>query len=104
MRTSNFGGCVFFNRKTGLCEIYDCRPVDCRLFPLDIRWINDRYYWALFRYPKCHASIMDDLNRLLDFREQALSYLHDELMDYATLPVPGMEKVGYTIFQELSHY
>lgn len=101
MKTNERGGCVFFNQRTGLCDIYNCRPVDCRLFPLDIRWIDNRYYWALFRYPKCHRSISDDLKYLLDFRTQALFYLADELMDYATFPVPGMEKIGYTILEEL---
>ncbi|MFH1769219.1 MAG: YkgJ family cysteine cluster protein [Parcubacteria group bacterium] len=102
MKTNERGGCVFFNQRTGLCDIYNCRPVDCRLFPLDIRLIDNRYYWALFRYPKCHGSISDDLKYLLDFRTQALFYLADELMDYATFPVPGMEKIGYTILEELS--
>ena len=101
MKTNERGGCVFFNNKTGLCDIYNCRPVDCRLFPLDIRWIDNHYYWALFRYPKCHGSISHDLKDLFEFREQALAHLSSELMDYATFPVPGMEKIGYTILDEL---
>lgn len=101
MKTDEGGGCVFFNRRTGLCDIHNCRPVDCRLFPLDIRKIDNKYYWALFRYPKCHRKITEDLKNLLDFRVHALSYLADEIMDYATYPVPGMEKIGYDILEEL---
>jgi Fe-S-cluster containining protein len=101
MKTHKRGGCVFFNQKTGLCDIYNCRPIDCRLFPLDIRRINSQYYWALFRYPRCLGSISDDIKDILKFRNDALSYLSEDILDYATFPVPGMEKIGYNILEEI---
>jgi Fe-S-cluster containining protein len=33
LRTFSDGGCIFFNKNTGSCEIYDYRPEQCRLRP-----------------------------------------------------------------------
>ena len=74
------------------------RPIDCRLFPLDVRFISGRYFWAYFRYHKCFEKPTLDFDRLLAFRTQALQFLAPELKDYATLSVPGMEKMCYFVF------
>ena len=102
MKINESGGCVFFNYQTGLCNIYNCRPVDCRLFPLDIRYINNHFYWALFKYPKCNKNISNDIKKLENFKTEALEIIDDELLDYSTIPVPGMEKVGYTFLEEIN--
>ena len=34
LRTHAEGGCIFI--KNNKCSIYDVRPLDCRIFPLDI--------------------------------------------------------------------
>ncbi len=38
--------CIFY--KDGKCDIYDCRPVDCRLFPFDIIKKDYNYYLVLY--------------------------------------------------------
>lgn len=40
--------CAFLERRTGKCRIYDIRPLDCRLFPLDIVEEGGEYYWCVF--------------------------------------------------------
>lgn len=90
--------CVFFNHNSGKCEIYSLRPIDCRLFPLDIKMINNNLYWAFFMYDKCVIEI-EELNQLIEFGKQSLPFFGDELIDYATFPVPGMEKIGYRILE-----
>lgn len=39
--------CTFLD-KQGKCKIYDIRPLDCRLFPLDIIEEDGEYYWCVF--------------------------------------------------------
>lgn len=39
--------CTFLD-KQGKCKIYDIRPLDCRLFPLDIIEQDGEYYWCVF--------------------------------------------------------
>lgn len=36
--------CFFVNNK---CSIYECRPIDCRLFPFDFKEI-DGEYWLVY--------------------------------------------------------
>ena len=48
MRTKPSGhGCMFFNEETRLCNIYSARPLDCRLFPLDIIREDGKIYLIL---------------------------------------------------------
>ncbi|HEX8737695.1 MAG TPA: YkgJ family cysteine cluster protein [Pyrinomonadaceae bacterium] len=44
----NHNRCAFLDRQTGKCRIYDARPLDCRLFPLDIIEEDGEYYWCVF--------------------------------------------------------
>ena len=100
MQTTSDNGCIFFDSDDGKCRIHSFRPMDCRLFPLDIEIVNNEYYWALFKYKKC--GIEDkDLKTLLDYRKVALQILDNSLHDYATYPVPGMRKIGYDILMKL---
>lgn len=102
MQTSPRQGCIFFNNRTGLCDIYAFRPVDCRLFPLDIRFVQNRYHWALFKYSRCGNDVEKDLSQLIQYSTDALEILRKDIHDYATFPVPGMERVGYKLLREIN--
>jgi len=39
--------CVFY--KNNMCEIYDIRPLDCRLYPFDIIKENNKYYLIMYK-------------------------------------------------------
>lgn len=39
--------CTFLDEH-GRCRIYDLRPLDCRLFPLDIIEEGGEFYWCVF--------------------------------------------------------
>lgn len=41
----NENNCVFYNEG---CTIYDNRPFDCRLFPFDLKKIDEKYYLVLY--------------------------------------------------------
>lgn len=40
--------CFFYDQESRRCRIYENRPVDCRLFPLDIAKVRDRYTWIMY--------------------------------------------------------
>lgn len=101
MKTIENEGCVFFNRNKGKCEIYSFRPIDCRLFPLDCRTfpsnrnkIEMNYYWALYKLKRCNLS-KKDLASLLEYKEEITPILEKEMHDFATYPLPEMEKIGF---------
>ncbi len=94
MQTHEGSGCVFFDKTEGRCGIYRWRPVDCRLFPLDIEKDGDTYYWAIHKHESCRLTPADK-RALLKFGKTAVAALREDMHNYATVPVPGMTAVGY---------
>lgn len=66
------GGCIFHNNNR--CEIYDVRPLDCRIFPLDILKVDNHFYWIIYS----------------TFCQQMLNY--EMLQGYADKIVRGYEE------------
>lgn len=95
MRTQPGTGCVFFDHESGRCTIYKHRPIDCRLFPLDIEFDDGVFYWALHNHDSCRLK-SNDVRSLIRYGECAIQQLTGVILDYATVPVPGMNAVGYT--------
>jgi Fe-S-cluster containining protein len=100
MRTVKDEGCIFFNGNNGKCQIYNYRPIDCRIFPLDCRDFSTQkdikadYYWSLYKLKRCRLS-KKDISVLLEFKNEAIKFLQEELQDFATYPLPEMDKVGF---------
>ena len=40
--------CTFWDEEKMNCSIYNNRPFDCRMFPFDIRLINNKYHWIVY--------------------------------------------------------
>ena len=95
MATRNNKGCIFFNKADGSCGIHSSRPLDCRLFPLDVEAVGGQFYWVRHNYEHCDLS-RADRKRLLRYGREALPYLEADLNDYGTVSVPGME-TDYTV-------
>ena len=102
MRTNGKEGCIFFNKNKGKCEIYSFRPIDCRIFPLDCRIFppdsqnaDAQYYWALYKFKKCSGLSKKDLSSLIEYKETVRRILGDEMHDFATYPLPEMERIGF---------
>ena len=38
--------CIFYD---GKCKIYNNRPYDCRLYPYDIKKINEKFFLVLYK-------------------------------------------------------
>jgi Fe-S-cluster containining protein len=64
--------CVFLDRE-GKCSIYDLRPLDCRLFPLDIIEENGEYYWCVFTTCPDWPRMKEMLEPLIPLLEQKMS-------------------------------
>jgi Fe-S-cluster containining protein len=100
MKTKPHSGCVFFNSETAKCMIHSFRPIDCRLFPLDIKLIDNKYYWSVFNYNECGAKDEDILHHV-ENAETILNSIISEIKDYATYPVPGMDEIGFIPLKQI---
>ena len=56
----------------------------------------------MFKYDRCKIT-KKDMYSLLEYKDEALQILGDELRNYATYPVPKMRKIGYKILSELKN-
>lgn len=53
--------CHFYDVKNNICTIYDTRPVDCRLFPFDIKLdAITNEYWIGYYDDLCERSLPDE--------------------------------------------
>lgn len=65
------GGCHYV--KKGYCSIYPSRPLDCRLFPLDIVEERGKFYWCIYTVCPKYNSIRGKLEPLLPVLEKMFS-------------------------------
>ena len=84
-------GCFFFQR--GKCAIYPVRPLDCRLFPFDIMEREDgQLVWIVYtRLCPVGFDPYHELNEAI----RLLPELHTNIVSYARINVPGMDKEPY---------
>lgn len=55
MKRNSNDACFFY--KNNQCTIYDIRPIDCRLFPYDIKLEKDgNYYLVYYKSDNCHIN------------------------------------------------
>ncbi len=64
--------CAFLN-EAGKCKIYSLRPLDCRLFPLDVIESDGAYYWCVFQLCQNWESLQDQLMPMLAELENRFS-------------------------------
>lgn len=91
--------CMFLNKKEQGCSIFEIRPFDCRLFPLDITKIGNEYLWILYN----HCCLPEDaVPTLLDSaKREILPYLMDDLPDYSTIPTELEARGNWRILEVL---
>jgi Fe-S-cluster containining protein len=41
------GWCAAFNHVANTCRIYTARPLCCRLYPLDLMWLDGSLWWVI---------------------------------------------------------
>lgn len=47
-KKKNSTECVFWDSNTGGCSIYESRPIDCKLYPFDILYLDNSYHWIVY--------------------------------------------------------
>ena len=86
LRRNEMGHCFFFDEKAPCykkCKIYPIRPLDCRLFPLDVDLRNGDF--ILIKYNFCHGSDGPLENQVFNAKKRILPSLKKELYEYAKL-------------------
>lgn len=83
-------GCMFFDDETRRCKIYRSRPLDCRLFPLDIAKEDEKYYLILYT-DVCPVDVDLISEPIKPAMDKILPLLKDYIHEYITLE-NGIEK------------
>lgn len=53
-------GCHFYDAEQQICKIYEGRPIDCRLFPFDIKLSNSKKEYVIIYYTElCNCHLPD---------------------------------------------
>lgn len=98
LKTQGSGNCVFYKNKQ--CMIYDARPFDCMIFPLDIFRIGYSFYWVIFD-TFCEQEI--DCDELLAHGESILSERRsDFLSEFALDSEKISPTLGYRVLKKIS--
>ena len=96
LRTNTLGGCVFSSG--GNCILDDIRPIDCRLFPLDIWEIDGVLHWILYE-KLCPAQF--DIEQLLAYGKSLLHELSEAVTTYATVCLGAMDKEPVRVLERV---
>lgn len=79
-------GCHFY--RGGKCEIYSARPIDCRLFPFDVRENKEGELVLIVYSSLCPVGF--DAAQYVGHAKNLLTHLGPDIWAYARAPVPGM--------------
>ena len=69
--------CVFL--KNNKCSIYEKRPVDCIMFPFDIRKIKGEFFWIVWEFCKTPENIE---NHLSEFEKTIIPKLEKDDLEF----------------------
>ena len=90
--------CLFFDCQKGECKIEPDKPIDCRLFLLDIRKKGREYHWII--YTLCQPN-KEQIRRLIEYaQKELLPFLMPEIESYATFPERDVPP-GFVYIQEI---
>jgi Fe-S-cluster containining protein len=96
IKTSD-NGCYFY--KDGKCSIYSERPIDCRLFPLDIIENSQGGLTWIAYTNLCHREF--DPREYLKGAKLLLPEFGEDIYMYAKIKLPGMDKEPYVELEEV---
>mgnify|MGYP003149494157 CR=1 FL=1 len=89
--TCQHGPCMFFDPEKKLCTIYQNRPFDCQVFPLDISEYRNRLYWVVYRDDRCELSRLITSEAIMYAERTMIPWLGDYLIEFAKGAVhPGL--------------
>lgn len=97
--SKNKKSCIFL--KNNQCQIYQKRPLNCEMFPVDIRRINNKLYWVILNFCEMPKNIERDLKK---FENALLKIPRCELdlyVDYSS-EAKELKKLKYHIIREVN--
>jgi Fe-S-cluster containining protein len=74
--------CPMLNKSTKLCEIYDDRPLCCRMFPFDIFSRNGLLEWGIYNFCPTEKQGLQDRILITLVLRQLEKYLTPEILRY----------------------
>ena len=94
LRTHARGGCLFY--RNNKCQIYDVRPLDCRIFPLDILEAGGHFYWIIYD-TFCRQEI--ECERLVNYGEELIQNYNPDMEEFAvrmnvSAPLTSFKNLG----------
>ncbi|MGV8172389.1 MAG: hypothetical protein ACP5OA_06885 [Candidatus Woesearchaeota archaeon] len=87
-------------------EQYDNRPLECRLFPFDIKEIEGKLVWV--KWNGCHASPKLDYEKFINFferkfsREIPLGHIKQYVENQKSKTIENPLEKGYIIIKEMN--
>ncbi len=92
-------GCYFYRH--GKCDIYDARPLDCRIFPFDIIENDGRLtligYKSLSPFPLSKDLYVQNLEKA----ESVLPFFKEDIFTYARMLFPVMDREPFIELAEI---
>jgi len=98
--------CVYWDALTGGCKIYESRPIDCRLYPFDILYVDDSYHWIVYScneksdwtWSENHLKILEKDDGFDDFMQNI-----DLFSEHTKMVLPSeSEKTPYIILRKVN--
>ena len=93
----NNNECIFL--KNGRCQVYDYRPLDCKLYPFDIIKKNSKYYLVLYQLGCIEEyTVVDNFDCLNDLVEKIKPWIIDYTDDRN---YTKMKRLKYKVIKEI---
>ncbi|MDH3677747.1 MAG: YkgJ family cysteine cluster protein [Nitrosopumilus sp.] len=105
-KKKNSTQCVFWDDKIKGCDIYESRPLDCKLYPFDILEIDDSYHWIVYSCNKdsdWHWSekYLDSFEKEIGFEDFMKNI--DVFSDHTKMVLPDeSKKTPYVILRKVN--
>ena len=85
---------------------YDRRPLECRLFPFDIKEINEKMFWI--KWDQCNATPELNYENFMDFferqfsRKLSIDYIKQYVENNKTIKPEKYSKDNFIIIREVN--
>jgi len=104
MKRNEKNTCVFFDNNNR-CSVYSIRPVDCRLFPFDIKYIENKY--VIGYYPHVCTAIpknKDDIKLCANLIKPLITLITPYLSE-TTIPIfcEMVSKLDFTVLEPIDN-
>lgn len=90
---SNQGVCPFY--KNG-CTIYEIRPSDCRLFPYDIKEIDNRYFLVKYDLSCGSKNVYEKVDKVIETLKPIINTYSNKKIN------EKVDRLSYTIIKEIN--